>query len=556
MRRLPYKVFGLTHSIAKNVILLCGFTLVLIPGHGRTDVDLTDYELVFADEFNSSSIESSKWASALSWGPYFSVNSEQQLYVDSLGMHRDVSQTPFQLTGQSLNITATEKSERNPVPVKPRVDSVLWNQYPQYRHSLQDDNADANYLSGVLTSHNSFTFTHGYIETRAKPAAGRGFLSSIRLMNSQFTENAPEIGVLEHLGHIKNGIYHSFNYLHDVQSPSSTSIPRFETIGVDFTADFHRFGLSWTPQNLSWYIDGREVKRLDTDEAAKFADQTMYLVASLAVGGEWSGMPDNQTQFPASFEIDYIRVYQQKPQRTITHGSPSAVMPTIESPLTTTALSPGPTTFTWTKNSTEVQGWWVFLGNNAFGHDIYKSGRLDKEINEQTVAIPENIGKVHLTLFYLSDNRWNPIQSEYQVDALEHTQSDSTPISTPRSAAITQQEIRNTDVVELTSPELSAAISENTPLEQKSSRADLTGSIDGQQFIIGWALSGVAVKNWWLQLHQQIGGTLLFDSGRIDKKVSNVSINVSRLPTHFYATLHYLVDGVWITGEPQLMQIN
>jgi hypothetical protein len=35
----------------------------------------------------------------------------------------------------------------------------------------------------------------------------------------------------------------------------------------------------------------------------------MYIIANQAVGGDWPGNPNQDTHFPADFEIDYIRVY-------------------------------------------------------------------------------------------------------------------------------------------------------------------------------------------------------------------------------------------------------
>jgi beta-glucanase (GH16 family) len=37
----------------------------------------------------------------------------------------------------------------------------------------------------------------------------------------------------------------------------------------------------------------------------------MFLMANLQVGGDWPGMPDATTPFPAQLELDYIRVWQQ-----------------------------------------------------------------------------------------------------------------------------------------------------------------------------------------------------------------------------------------------------
>ena len=37
----------------------------------------------------------------------------------------------------------------------------------------------------------------------------------------------------------------------------------------------------------------------------------MYVLANLAVGGDWPGYPDDSTPFPSYLDIDYIRVYQR-----------------------------------------------------------------------------------------------------------------------------------------------------------------------------------------------------------------------------------------------------
>jgi hypothetical protein len=47
----------------------------------------------------------------------------------------------------------------------------------------------------------------------------------------------------------------------------------------------------------------------------------MYLLANLAVGGDWPGDPDETTPFPSYFEIDYIKVWARGEQAAL---SPTA----------------------------------------------------------------------------------------------------------------------------------------------------------------------------------------------------------------------------------------
>ncbi|MBJ6126256.1 hypothetical protein JAO75_12670 [Microvirga sp. BT325] len=46
-------------------------------------------------------------------------------------------------------------------------------------------------------------------------------------------------------------------------------------------------------------------------------NEPMYLLAGLAVGGNWPGAPDSTTVFPAEFQIDYIRAYAPSIKPTI-----------------------------------------------------------------------------------------------------------------------------------------------------------------------------------------------------------------------------------------------
>jgi beta-glucanase (GH16 family) len=39
----------------------------------------------------------------------------------------------------------------------------------------------------------------------------------------------------------------------------------------------------------------------------------MYLLLTLAVGGEFPGPPSASTMFPSSMQVDYVRVWQHRP---------------------------------------------------------------------------------------------------------------------------------------------------------------------------------------------------------------------------------------------------
>ena len=78
--------------------------------------------------------------------------------------------------------------------------------------------------------------------------------------------------------------------------------------GAHSTSGWHRYGLTWTPEELVWLVDGKE--RWRYSNASHVPDEPMYLVIDLAVGGDWPGTPTSSTRFPAVLEVDYVRVWQ------------------------------------------------------------------------------------------------------------------------------------------------------------------------------------------------------------------------------------------------------
>ncbi len=296
----------------------------------ETSFPLENYSLVFEDNFNGAQLDDTKWDTSLLWGPYFPINNEEQLYVDTLGMHSAESHSPFKLTGSTLKITATAVSDSLPVPPRPDFFSSdgsknpIWepNDYSEYRYNgpYTDEHGNSfpgyqpenvKYLSGIITSYDSFKMTHGYVETRAKVPAGQGLWPAFWLLNTHYVEDVPEIDVMEFLGHDVETLYNTYHYFDIEDDWRKISTPSLQVKADDWTEDFHTFGMAWSPKEIIWYVDGIETNRV-TDSEYVIANQAMYLLANLAVGGNWPGEPDATTQFPATFEIDYIRAYERK----------------------------------------------------------------------------------------------------------------------------------------------------------------------------------------------------------------------------------------------------
>ena len=301
------------------------------PPPGSRLPNLDRYELVFNDEFDGATLDASKWETGLLWGPYYPINNEQQLYVDSLGMHSGFSHSPFEMTGDTLKITATPTSAALEPPPRPPENSPLWQRkHSRYRYNgptVDPDSgartpgyrpSDVDYLSGIITSYDSFKMTHGYVEARAKLPGGQGLWPAFWMLPTHYVENVPEIDVMEFLGHQPDRLYNTYHFFDIPAGWQLVSSPSFPVYAADWTEGFHTFGMAWSPRKITWYVNGVETHSI-TDQSVHpsgrkytIPTQAMYLIANLAVGGNWPGDADETTPFPATYELDYIRAYKKR----------------------------------------------------------------------------------------------------------------------------------------------------------------------------------------------------------------------------------------------------
>ena len=40
-------------------------------------------------------------------------------------------------------------------------------------------------------------------------------------------------------------------------------------------------------------------------------EKPFFVILNLAVGGDWPGVPDAATAFPAQMQVDWVRIYQE-----------------------------------------------------------------------------------------------------------------------------------------------------------------------------------------------------------------------------------------------------
>ncbi|MBE7540977.1 MAG: glycoside hydrolase family 16 protein [Bryobacteraceae bacterium] len=176
------------------------------------------------------------------------------------------------------------------------------------------------YTSARLVTAGRQTWRYGYFEIRAKLPCGRGTWPAIWMLGTDTSLGKwpaiGEIDIMEHVGHDPERVHATihctaYNHTKGTQKGGFLRAP-----GV--CADFHVYAVNWTPEFLEFYLDGRPYFRFANEGKTRAEwpfDQPFYLLLNVAVGGTWGGQKGvDDEAFPQTFAIDYVRVYDRKPE--------------------------------------------------------------------------------------------------------------------------------------------------------------------------------------------------------------------------------------------------
>ena len=166
------------------------------------------------------------------------------------------------------------------------------------------------YRSGMIssgppssTTRAKYAFRYGRAEIRARVPAGKGLWSAFWLLPAD-RRSKPEIDVMEILGHRPETLEMHLHY-RDREGHARQRGREWRDRGL--RRGWHRFAVDWRPGRLAWLVDGVVRWRV---RGKAVPSERMYLVANLAVGGEWPGAPNAATRFPSALVIDHVKVWR------------------------------------------------------------------------------------------------------------------------------------------------------------------------------------------------------------------------------------------------------
>jgi beta-glucanase (GH16 family) len=250
---------------------------VATPASGASDVAIQ--ATTFADEFNGpagTGIDKSKWN--VETGNNSGNNHEYQYYTNST--------SNAAMDGQGhLVITARKENPGN----------------------YQCWNGRCQYTSARFNTSGKFSQAYGHFEIRMKMSKGQGMWPAFWMLGGGSWPNDGEIDVMENIGREPNtvhGTIHGPGYSGAGGIGAAFNGPRF--------ADgFHTFAIDWSPNLITWSVDGNVYERrspADLNGNRWVYDHPFFMILNLAVGGDWPGAPNSSTPFPNTIVVDYVHV--------------------------------------------------------------------------------------------------------------------------------------------------------------------------------------------------------------------------------------------------------
>ena len=223
------------------------------------EVTADGYVLVFADEFDGTTVEPSRW----------NVRAGDMRHPNTLNA------ASARMATASNGALVVESAKSTEVP-------------------------GFDYVGGFLDTKSRFAHTYGKVELRMRGAYAPGLWYAV--WGRPWINAVPELDIELIAENVNQAWFVNHWALPPVPADERR---RFVTVaGLDIT-DFHTYAIVWSPDLVEWTIDGKAYMRV-TGEGVPH--EPLFWVINSWVGG-WAG-PPNETSIPNHFEVDWFRVYR------------------------------------------------------------------------------------------------------------------------------------------------------------------------------------------------------------------------------------------------------
>ena len=173
----------------------------------------------------------------------------------------------------------------------------------------------SSYTSARLVTKDKFEQRYGRFEARIRLPYGQGIWPAFWMLGADIDENpwpgAGEIDIMEYRGQSPTVLIGS---VHGPGYSGGDAISKEFTLSNDrFDTGFHIFGIEWGPEYVNFYVDDVLYNQITPEDVTGpwVFDKPFYILMNLAVGGNFVGSPNEETEFPQTMLVDYVRVYEE-----------------------------------------------------------------------------------------------------------------------------------------------------------------------------------------------------------------------------------------------------
>lgn len=280
-------------AMGMRLWLMCAAVFMVMSGSGaRADNPNPEWDLVFQDEFSSSSFNGKK----LKWGNKWNKIEYMDRPAPDWRKH--------QSREDALIVPGKEK----------KINFVrLKGVYGKFKSQSNQTGKQEGFACGGIFTDKTFSFRYGYVEVRARFDCADGVWPAIWLLpRSGGWPNGGEIDIMEHLNHQKQ-VWQTIHLLRNSGSGDSSNTVNPQPAINDVSA-WHTYGVEWAPGRITFYVDGKKTGSFTPHGFTHWPfdrDVEFYLLVDQQIGGNWPGQADpaQLKARSANFDIDYVRIY-------------------------------------------------------------------------------------------------------------------------------------------------------------------------------------------------------------------------------------------------------
>lgn len=271
-------------SLCAATIAFSGMYIVGIDSTKEVQAD-GEYKLVWSDEFDGTELNRNNWTVEVNGNG--GGNNELQYYVDNT--------KNLEVSNGTLKI-----------------------------HALRENYANKSYTSGRINSKGKQEFKYGKIEARMKLPRFSGIWPAFWTLGANYnTVGWPKCGEMDIMEAINdnNAVFANLHWSYK----NTQADTKGKTYDVGDRTQWHTYGMEWDENSAAFYVDGYVYEKYSISTQSEMEEfrKAQFIILNLAVGGQLPGYNINQNSFPATMEVDWVRVYQKPEEETTKYTGPT-----------------------------------------------------------------------------------------------------------------------------------------------------------------------------------------------------------------------------------------